>query len=1044
MPHTLGNRALGELLQAGVLRAKLAVGGAGDALEREADRVADELDHHPAAPPARGLSPRISLQPSPTAVYPAHPSITAEPADGAAQAESTLKSAAAGGQPLDPAVRAQMEVHLGADLSRVRIHTGALSSALNRELNSLAFTYEEHVHFAGGQYDPSSRSGRRLLAHELTHVVQQSARPGRMIQRQKAQGADDTVSYPFQVPPDVATTKELFLRLNLFIFHRDAGLTWSLNGKDPTDADVLALRGKQTTVTVHRSALDSKRDPNVKKEREESTKALGGLQGSEKTGVDAESDRRYYERSGEKPGTKIRREETGKAELWSDALTDVLKDKTALSTLPPALKELLGSEASYKPTDYQHLLKIAEKLKQFTPEDLAAYKLLTIRATDDLDVFEKSVDMFLARREELKKALAQAQQQPPGGATGASDPSLRERFDEQWKGLDESAIAGMSESDRYTLARQKADELTRVQLKYMKDHPGETIKGFAESATLANTPQTFSGIADDLKEAATGDANSWARWAAGTGAGAKLSGWLLAVAGVLYVASWFTGIGELATIAAAAGVLLGSTIVLSTAESELRIKAASQATNPQDFKRNIELGAAAQTTAIVSLATLAIAAVLHFTAKALFPKTLGRLGTSLKNFRERVRLKGSIYELKPQIKGEVSTVRAELAKQIEAAKQDAANTANELGKLSTEKFAERVDGAAPGSMFDQTKVPPGQRVKLGELLKTPEGRKSVESYRQQLIEALKTDVPAGIDRLGQEYATKLDELTNEVDAAKNHDDLKAALDKMEGSLSEQHAKQFMQGEQDKLTQQKVDQADNALAKQLADAAKAAADLAAKRLALKNRFEKLGLAKGKGAETAAKWAADAGIIERVDSLLNFAEQGKLGNPAQVLKLVEFIAKGAREHIQAIDDALARMAKGDKVDIEAEADVVDHTRTEAVQHKRITGKSTSALLDNVKSAFKQLAGKGNKAEVPPRGYTRIAELQIVEPENPQFNADGPTLEKYLKEAKALSDAVGTHPDADPNATLEGLAPDLRLRVTNAKGTFTFKGPNLDLVK
>lgn len=363
----------------------------------------------------------------------------------------------------------------------------------------------------------------------------------------------------------------------------------------------------------------------------------------------------------------------------------------------------------------------------------------------------------------------------------------------------------MSESDRYDLARRKTAELTAAQIQYMKDHPGETLKDFAKSATLMNTPETFSGIAKDIQEAADGDANSWARWAAGVGAGAKLSGWLLAVAGVLYVASWLTGIGELVTIAAAAAVLLGSTLTLSLAESELRIKAASQAKTPEDFKRNVELAAAARTNFAVGLALLVVAIVLHVTAKALFPKTVQKIGTSLKNFRERIRLKGSIFKLKPQITTEMGALKAELLKGAETAKNNATTYADSLSKLTTEEFVEKLE-TGDGGMLDQSKLPADQKVNYRELLKSPEGRSAIEGYKATLIKALKTDVIQAIDKMAREYLSKIDEFLKEVEAAKNHDELKAATDKFEKAVSEENMKKFMEGEQEKLQQQKLEEA----------------------------------------------------------------------------------------------------------------------------------------------------------------------------------------------------------------------------------------------
>jgi hypothetical protein len=78
------------------------------------------------------------------------------------------------GQPLDPALRRFMEPRLGHDFSRVRVHTDGVADASARAVNALAFTAGNDVVFSAGQFDPASDSGRRLLAHELTHVIQQS------------------------------------------------------------------------------------------------------------------------------------------------------------------------------------------------------------------------------------------------------------------------------------------------------------------------------------------------------------------------------------------------------------------------------------------------------------------------------------------------------------------------------------------------------------------------------------------------------------------------------------------------------------------------------------------------------------------------------------------------------------------------------------------------------------------------------------------------------------------------------------------------------
>ncbi|MBS0445348.1 MAG: DUF4157 domain-containing protein [Proteobacteria bacterium] len=80
---------------------------------------------------------------------------------------------ASGGQALDAATRAYFEPRFGHDFGRVRVHHDAAAAASARAVDAVAYTVGEHVVFDQGRYAPASPAGRRLLAHELTHVVQQ-------------------------------------------------------------------------------------------------------------------------------------------------------------------------------------------------------------------------------------------------------------------------------------------------------------------------------------------------------------------------------------------------------------------------------------------------------------------------------------------------------------------------------------------------------------------------------------------------------------------------------------------------------------------------------------------------------------------------------------------------------------------------------------------------------------------------------------------------------------------------------------------------------
>jgi len=95
-----------------------------------------------------------------------HPDVTAQ-----------INSARGRGAPLDPGVREQMSGALGDSFADVRVHHDSLSSALAQSVQARAFTTGADIFFARGEYQPGAAAGRELLAHELTHVVQQRGAP---------------------------------------------------------------------------------------------------------------------------------------------------------------------------------------------------------------------------------------------------------------------------------------------------------------------------------------------------------------------------------------------------------------------------------------------------------------------------------------------------------------------------------------------------------------------------------------------------------------------------------------------------------------------------------------------------------------------------------------------------------------------------------------------------------------------------------------------------------------------------------------------------
>ena len=159
-------RLLGKPLQT-----KLRVNEPGDEDEQEADRVADQVMAASAHHVASGASPRIQRFSGQS-----NGSMDAAPA-------SIDQVLASPGRPLEPAVRRDMEQRFGHDFSRVRVHSDAAAEQSAWDVNANAYTVGENMVFGAGQFAPGTNEGRRLIAHELTHVVQQRGNLERKVQR---------------------------------------------------------------------------------------------------------------------------------------------------------------------------------------------------------------------------------------------------------------------------------------------------------------------------------------------------------------------------------------------------------------------------------------------------------------------------------------------------------------------------------------------------------------------------------------------------------------------------------------------------------------------------------------------------------------------------------------------------------------------------------------------------------------------------------------------------------------------------------------------
>ena len=163
-----------------VIQPKLAVGPANDPLEREADSIAERVMRTPDAGFSVTAAPRqISRKCFACEEEEKAPKLKIQtkrvtPHQASAEApiivHEVLRSP---GQPLSPVERAFMEPRFGHSFGAIRVHTDAKAMRSAAAVNALAYTVGGHIVFAGGQYAPGTDAGRRLLAHELAHTIQQ-------------------------------------------------------------------------------------------------------------------------------------------------------------------------------------------------------------------------------------------------------------------------------------------------------------------------------------------------------------------------------------------------------------------------------------------------------------------------------------------------------------------------------------------------------------------------------------------------------------------------------------------------------------------------------------------------------------------------------------------------------------------------------------------------------------------------------------------------------------------------------------------------------
>ena len=213
LQRTAGNQAVQRLVNSGALQTKLMIGQAGDKYEQEADKVAEQVMRMPEPKvitkqaDGSSIGPKCfdceaeelrrqleekeeeiiqpkSLADQITTVVQRQVEeeeellqtneIAGSDAEITSNLESRINAIRSGGQPLAESERGFFEPRFGNDFSQVRVHTDTRAAKTARVVNARAFTIGQGIVFGAGQYAPGTDEGRKLMAHELTHVVQQA------------------------------------------------------------------------------------------------------------------------------------------------------------------------------------------------------------------------------------------------------------------------------------------------------------------------------------------------------------------------------------------------------------------------------------------------------------------------------------------------------------------------------------------------------------------------------------------------------------------------------------------------------------------------------------------------------------------------------------------------------------------------------------------------------------------------------------------------------------------------------------------------------
>lgn len=422
------------LQHGGMLQAKLTIGEPDDELEQEADAMADQvvqrmpLGDAPQDGKTAHAQPMIQRQCADCeqeevvqAKSLGHPSLLqakgmASGLQATPQVSHRIHASRGGGNPLSSVALTHMEAGFGRDFSAVRIHTDVNAISLNQQLNARAFTVGRDIYFGEGQFQPSTKAGQHLLAHELTHTIQQgNGATAPLIQ--KAPPKDDKPKIPFHIWVEGTVDQEQFKVIaiqQVFNGKPPGTLKWTLNKPSYGPKEDVLLMVQADLVKAARSEAAGGQGVGLNEKGEiegagpRAKTFLNSPNTKTKEDLMAEIDRRYYEATGITPGEKIKstKADAGKRELWNQIRDEVLYQHEYIQNLPPEVQRLIKITSDGKPITMEEidkLFKIAKKIEGMDAASILDYASKVNASTTDLDVFEASLDLYLQEKAQRKE-----------------------------------------------------------------------------------------------------------------------------------------------------------------------------------------------------------------------------------------------------------------------------------------------------------------------------------------------------------------------------------------------------------------------------------------------------------------------------------------------------------------------------------------------------------------------------------------------------------------------------------------------------------------